>query len=550
MVYIPANEKTKSAQSSPPALPTAHDKCGSSRGTLLLCRQEVTLEAGPLGPLSLPIYLQPDDLDNGTVCTSSAPLLSASPETIESTLPSLASDEFPARLECAIQQLEAFAHPLGINDARASGLITPDCESVYESECTDFLPDEATLCPSRRKIQASRLMGRTSPPEETRSRKKRKSPLQRTVLFPTLNNKRRKTRSLTENEAALNNLRNTEYSPRHNWTPSERELLCILHRFYEASPNDLKQVFNAMTSNDLPLRKVRDQFYSHIVYYGDKVYPFYGDVFRCPIDDPSGSYSSIRSLIDNTARRLNIKLDRRMGETVIKSGRAATARCIRIRHRHRELVRKAQRTSQYSSIPEQIEPAGQLLFRGRAIESPRRNAEHLIDPEDGSNAAVYNSVNLEVTSDTPQLAFRAWDEKSRTKYDPRRGFIPQVHTYWNGPVLPPLNTETEEGRGITLLLSNLHLSFEGDFSTYVSVGTSLLYVLNKASNMENPRLALIDLNARVLQEPHKMLSAASLFRELRQNGQVVAPLHLFRSCHCTYSSSRPTIENTRRVRKC
>ena len=61
--------------------------------------------------------------------------------------------------------------------------------------------------------------------------------------------------------------------------------------------------------------------------------------------------------------------------------------------------------------------------------------------------------------------------------------------FWNGEYPPPFSPE---GQGLQALkiLTNLHLSLSGGASTFVSVSTSLLQALVKASKMKDPRIAV------------------------------------------------------------
>ncbi|KAF2438790.1 hypothetical protein P171DRAFT_342100, partial [Karstenula rhodostoma CBS 690.94] len=118
------------------------------------------------------------------------------------------------------------------------------------------------------------------------------------------------------------------------------------------------------------------------------------------------------------------------------------------------------------------------------------------------------------------IAFRVWDKNSRTLFDPERGFVSDMHSIWQGPLLPAPQLDTIDGRHCHLLLTNIHLNKKGNASAYISCATSLIQCLSYATNMIDPQIALIDLSAASLQEPWKQLKASDTLRELKSIGQV------------------------------
>jgi len=69
-----------------------------------------------------------------------------------------------------------------------------------------------------------------------------------------------------------------------------------------------------------------------------------------------------------------------------------------------------------------------------------------------------------------------------------------------------------------MILTNLHLSLSGGASTFVSVSTSLLQAIVKASTMKDPRIAIVALDHPLLNEPNKTLHAAEIMQMLKGRG--------------------------------
>ncbi|KAF2467152.1 uncharacterized protein BDR25DRAFT_195517, partial [Lindgomyces ingoldianus] len=113
------------------------------------------------------------------------------------------------------------------------------------------------------------------------------------------------------------------------------------------------------------------------------------------------------------------------------------------------------------------------------------------------------------------LAFRVWQSKSRTKFVDG-SFISELLSYWNGPLPHPIAMGSHESFKI---LAIAHLSLTGNASCWVSVSTSLLQILNYASVMEDPQLAVILLDHPILNEPDKKIHAGHLLGWLKKNGQ-------------------------------
>jgi hypothetical protein len=74
-------------------------------------------------------------------------------------------------------------------------------------------------------------------------------------------------------------------------------------------------------------------------------------------------------------------------------------------------------------------------------------------------------------------------------FDEETGFVSQAFSIWKGEYPPPFSPDGQ-GRQALMILTNLHLSMSGGASAFVSVSTSLLQALVKASTMEDPRIAV------------------------------------------------------------
>ncbi|KAI4629810.1 uncharacterized protein J4E87_002997 [Alternaria ethzedia] len=290
-------------------------------------------------------------------------------------------------------------------------------------------------------------------------------------------------------------LRRLERDPPHHWHEDERELLTILYRWYEDTyVATIPKVFNAITGLNLRLNVIRYQFESHLILYGGRAYPEFDRVMKVPFHDPEDKYDEIHAIIEDTALDSGIELSRRTHEVKIESGLARTAKSPKTRKHYKSLVRRALKREKE---------------RARAIFTPAREDLPLQDLQLGGmtlaeqdNEETWSDVDgyhtppitpTQPTLRTPPgrntIGFRVWDANSRTMFDDETGFVSQVFSIWRGEFLPPFSPDGQ-GQQAIMLLTNLHLSMSGGASAFVSVSTSLLQALVKASTMFEPRIAV------------------------------------------------------------
>jgi hypothetical protein len=296
----------------------------------------------------------------------------------------------------------------------------------------------------------------------------------------------------------LKALRDLERAPPHQWDEDERELLTVIYRWYTAvDPKIIPKIFNGVTGLDLRHSIVRSQFDSHLKLYGGRAYPEYGRAIATPFKDPYGVYTGIRNIIEQTASDLGLELLRRKTEVKIISGQAQYAKSPKTRRYWKSLVRRAAQhekqkarqvlSSSASASSVQVPSSG-----GRVLVTTANSddQEFLTDVEDFSAPVVSSTEprsSLPLTA--PRLGFRVWDANSRTKFSEDSGFVSEAFSIWRNEYPPPFSPDGQ-GRQALMVLTNLHLSMRGGASTFVSVGTSLLQVMVKASIMENPRIAI------------------------------------------------------------
>lgn len=217
------------------------------------------------------------------------------------------------------------------------------CESVR----TDFLPSNES--PSLRK-------SKLAPKCTANKRRRRAKDIVRSISkMPPIRRpdfgrpvKKIDPKEKSDNVLSLKNLRDIERAPSHAWDEDERELLCILHRWYcvHHRPTELitfASVFNSITGLDIKPSRIRTQFESHLLLYGGNAYPEYHRVFSIPFEDPQGCYSEIRTLIECEAQDLGLKLEKRRSDLSRSSGRAQFAKSPRIKKIYKSLVRRASR---------------------------------------------------------------------------------------------------------------------------------------------------------------------------------------------------------------
>ncbi|OAL56880.1 hypothetical protein IQ07DRAFT_21612 [Pyrenochaeta sp. DS3sAY3a] len=409
-----------------------------------------------------------------------------------------------------------------------------DGDSDNESTRTDFLVDRES--PSVRGLHRTRPRIQEARRDRDRTSQRRQNePVIRRLDFSTS----RVTKKKPQKASAL------EYSPRRRWSAVEHQFLCVLNRWYGHNAQDFASIFNEAFGLDLPMSKIRG-YYQYLRYFGKEALPVYGDVFSTPFKDPHGRYAQIRQVIELTAENLGIELEKLSKEELSPSGKAKTSKSPKIKKAYKSLVTRAGQDNEddrgnakESSAHVQALVPTRLGGFALTVNASVDDSEHWSDVEDESrptaqsDTTVSNSspagVNSTFTvvnntpslqSDPPQLAFRVWDENSRAKFDPKSGFTSEAHALWNGPLLPPFSFE-EEGLRATMLMLNQHLSMESETPSYfISVSTSLLASLSKASGMTNPFIAIIDMrHPHLKEEPNKILHVEPCLRWLKSNGQ-------------------------------
>ncbi|KAI4653482.1 hypothetical protein J4E93_001248 [Alternaria ventricosa] len=297
-------------------------------------------------------------------------------------------------------------------------------------------------------------------------------------------------------------LRRLERDPPHHWHEDERELLTILYRWYEdTNVATIPKVFNAITGLNLRLNVIRYQFESHLILYGGRAYPEFDRVMKVPFHDPEHKYDEIHAIIEDTACESGIDLSRRTHEVRIESGLARTAKSPKTRKHYKSLVRRALKREKERAralrtpAPEDL-PLQALQLGGMTL--AEQDDEGTWSDVDG-----YHTPPITPTQSRPRappgrntIGFRVWDANSRTMFDDETGFVSQAFSIWRGEFPPPFSPDGQ-GQQALMLLTNLHLSMSGGASAFVSVSTSLLQALVKASTMFEPRIAVSMLKSHV-----------------------------------------------------
>lgn len=385
-------------------------------------------------------------------CPSSPSTLSIGSDDIHFTPGTSASEcSLPAQRQTVFDQLKEYAAP---SESPSPAIGAPILgSSGYQSDRTDFLPLIETPCPDNGQdatpppmLKKSRLFRRSA-------QEKRKGPtasVRRPDWIKTAGSGIRKAKYTpiveqrkTDNMLSLEKLQSIERVPAHKWygklflfafsqidirnrSQDERELLCVLYRWYHAPDRTvIPQVFNSITSLNLRHNIIKIQFENHIRLYGRKAFREFERVFHSvPFQDPMGRYEEIKSIIEATAQNLGIPLCKREVETKFPSGRAARAKSEHTRKIYRTLVRQASQNSrpQGSKWPSRLESSSPMSALGGFPTATREkfaDSESLVDEDAEVSPA---SRVCEVTAspvksfDTPCLAFRAWDASSRTVF--------------------------------------------------------------------------------------------------------------------------------------
>lgn len=290
---------------------------------------------------------------------------------------------------------------------------------------------------------------------------------------------------------------------RKDWSLQERTFICVLWRFYSRSPYDFAAVFNEAFGLALKVSKIRAQF-DDMRYYGGDKFPIFSEVNSVLVDDPEGHYQDWRNVIEAAARGLGIALHRIQEEETSTSGRSTHARDKSTYKKCRTPIRKAEiREERKRHVPQ-----SGLSTHGASF----------------STKPEFMKYSPICSRDVPALGYRVWDSESKTIFD-KRGFVSQMFSQWTGPCVEPFS----EGHGqqALLLLTHSHMSPRGPASkgpasnsaalAFVSLTTSLLQALVMASKMKRPRIAVLDLNHKLLKESGKIHYAGDIIRFLKAN---------------------------------
>ncbi|KAL5119553.1 hypothetical protein ACEQ8H_002618 [Pleosporales sp. CAS-2024a] len=319
-----------------------------------------------------------------------------------------------------------------------------------------------------------------------------------------------------------------EYAPSHRWTDEEREILCVLWRWYSRTPINFAAIWNHVFGQQLSIATIRRQFEDHLRFYGPSAFLVYKDVFSVPFDDPAGTFTRHRALIEATATRLNITLHRLQTELVSPTGKARSARSPSIRKTYKSLVRRASQEEKARAFqdPDPKRAPISNLGLGRTVlctNPEMQDSEHFVTSEDPPSIHLFSLHHTMSTNSAPALGFRVWsDSNSGTKFTKDRGFIAGAMEFWNGPELPPpFDYDEPNGRRIMQLQALTHFYKCQVPSSFVSVFSSLLEALVKAATMSRPHISMIDLTSQSLQVPNKVLPASVVLKDLQAQGQVL-----------------------------
>ena len=366
---------------------------------------------------------------------------------------------------------------LGIHESDSSQLstassLTEDFILVdNDSDNTDFQeesPSPLVMRNARRKRQSA------TSNHFRRLQHDSTKPLVRRLFASELKKQLTKGTTRSEGAQALDLLRSVERTPRRLWDEDERELLCIINRWYCAKDHATEltvfsKIFNIVTGLDLDSRKIDNQF-THLRYYGGDAYPPFRRVFAVPFDDPMGQYAAIRALLESTAETHDLDLQRRQSEPEIQSGMARYAESPKTQKNYLNLVQKASQDDYRVRTSHQISAVPQSMSMSMAVQLPEDdNREFITDAETSPTpcgpAPDHNPQPAKVK---PHLAFRVWDTASRTCFIDG-GFVAHAFLDWPLPLPSPiaLDDPTQAGK----ILASLHLSTQGGTPVFISTAS-------------------------------------------------------------------------------
>lgn len=363
--------------------------------------------------------------------------------------------------------------PISIEDSDNNG---------YSSERTDFR--ETPPSPTEYKIsrgyhKRTSATGKTSHHFQQKTQLLTGKPLCRRLDFGlAIRQQAKKVSKKSVHAQALDELRRLERTPSHRWDDDERELLCVLNRWYSGTDRrtellEFSKIFNWITGLELRPHILRTQFENHLILYGAAAYPVFGRVFAVPFKDPEGHYTEIRALIEEEARTLHLNLRRRTHEAKIVSGTAKDAKSPQTRIAYESLVRRASQETQraaHHDASATVVSTNQTFFANtsKAVRMPPDEQEVMTDVELSPPCVKAAAAVPEATPGRPHLAFRVWDAASRTKFVDG-SFIAQTFVDWPKPYPAPIAMDDPSDAGKILAL--LHLSKMGDTPVYISTAS-------------------------------------------------------------------------------
>jgi hypothetical protein len=451
----------------------------------------------PVQYLELPLEDSPDLAPNDTGEIFADAVHVTYPGSSSSTSVSKSSDLFS-------QLVAAAACESSVPDLRQSGssqlsstsTLTEDFVFVdYDSENTDFQQESPcpTVVHNNARQKRKSAFGKTSHHfQRNPQHSGTKSPVRRLSFASELKKQlaKRTTRSKSvqapksENAQALDRLRSVERTPRRIWDEDERELLCIINRWYCAKDHTTEltvfsKIFNAVTGLDLDSRKIGIQF-THIRYYGGDAYHSFRRVFAVPFDDPMGQYAAIRALIESTADTHCLDLQRRQSEPDIQSGMARYADSPKTRKFYLNLVQKASQDDDSVRESHQISAKPRsITSMAMALQLPEDDNLEIITDTESSPISSHNSAQVhnlnpaqvhDLATVKPHLAFRVWDAASRTRFIDG-GFLANTFLGWPLPLPSPPPIALDDPTQSFKIYSSLHLSQKGGLPVFISTAS-------------------------------------------------------------------------------
>lgn len=193
--------------------------------------------------------------------------VSRAPSASPNEAPSSSSREIwtpqPPSEDALFAQLEAFLTPSIAKETTdfssdlahihsSATVTTPDTDYT---EQTDFQDTQESPCPTKNRGLPRRQTGLISHHFRTYKPSKKSVSVRRKLDFGGLSASQGNRSGRASFAMGL-----PEYSPSHRWSNKEREVLCVMNRFYRRNPVSFKRIFNKMFGQDLKMSKVRDQF--------------------------------------------------------------------------------------------------------------------------------------------------------------------------------------------------------------------------------------------------------------------------------------------------